>query len=144
MRRYGRQVVKLVRFYCRCTSPKPIGWVAAPIFVSFVLVATFVILNLFIGVINENMGIAKEQLVEMKKQEVLNKSQANPADDSSTLRRDIILLERQVKRLAKRSARLHQAMGMLGYDLRVLAANLQKRSKGRNKVLALPFFGWVH
>ena len=116
-------------------APKPLGWVAAPLFVSFVFVATFVVLNLFIGVINENMGLAKEQLEEMKQKEELKKAgqKENAEDTNSKFMTELHLLTKRIKLLRKRSARLHQAFGMVQYDMKTFVEKMQLRS-GRFEV----------
>jgi hypothetical protein len=40
-------------------------WVAAPFFVSFIVLSTLVVLNLFIGVIISNMTEARASLVKV-------------------------------------------------------------------------------
>uniref|UniRef100_A0A061QT60 Ion transport protein n=1 Tax=Tetraselmis sp. GSL018 TaxID=582737 RepID=A0A061QT60_9CHLO len=108
----------------RCTSSKGLGWPAAALFVSFVIVATFVVLNLFIGVINENMAIAKEQLKEMRKEEMMRKGM----DDSVNEIKELHTLSKRMKKLHKRTARLHQAMAMAEYDVKTLMESLQAKS----------------
>ena len=118
----------------RCKTPKKLGWIAAPLFVSFVVVATFVVLNLFIGVINENMGLAKEQLEEMKKREEIRKMEAqNSKDSGSQDLTDLHNLQKRIKLLKKRAARLHQAFGMVQYDMKTLVEKMSLRS-GRYEV----------
>jgi voltage-gated sodium channel len=45
-----------------CTEPQAYGWIAAGFFSSFVLLATMIILNLFIGVIMTGMEEAQSEL----------------------------------------------------------------------------------
>eukprot|EP00873_Tetraselmis_striata_P012326 jgi/Tetstr1/432590/TSEL_021960.t1 len=108
-----------------CTSPKPMGWIAAPMFVSFVIVATFVVLNLFIGVINENMGLAKEQLKEMKKADLHGKI---PEEEAAELR-ELFALSKRVKKVHKRIARLHQGMEMAQYDMKTFIQAVDRTSQ---------------
>jgi voltage-gated sodium channel len=108
-----------------CTDPQPMGWIAGPMFVSFVMVATFVVLNLFIGVINQNMGIAKEQLKELKKEDGSRGSDDAFAEERKTL----LDLGKRVKMLHKRVARLHQGMDMAIYDMKVFMKAVEQTGK---------------
>ena len=92
------------------------------------------VLNLFIGVINENMGLAKEQLEEMKKKDEIRKMEAQNSNDSKDDKgsqdlADIHNLQRRIKSLKKRSARLHQAFGMVTYDMKTLVEKMHQRSQ---------------
>jgi hypothetical protein len=118
----------------RCPAPeegvKPLGWVAAPMFVFFVILSTLVLLNLFIGAINENMGMAKDQLEDMKKQAQIKKEEKKNSEDSDL--KEIVELHKLGKRiemLAKRTARLHHAMGIVEFDIKTLIENMELRSK---------------
>jgi voltage-gated sodium channel len=108
-----------------CTDPQPMGWLAGPMFVSFVIVATFVVLNLFIGVINENMGLAKEQLKEMRKQDLHRGMDEVTAGELKTL----FDLSKRVKKLHKRVARLHQGMDMAMYDMKMFMKAVEQTGK---------------
>jgi len=50
-----------------CTNPQPQGWYPAPFFISFVVLSSFVVLNLFIGVITSNMQEARDAQKEDQK-----------------------------------------------------------------------------
>ena len=49
------------QWWCK-TPQKAMGWVAAPFFVSFIILSSLVVLNLFIGVIISNMNDARATL----------------------------------------------------------------------------------
>eukprot|EP00192_Tetraselmis_astigmatica_P004077 CAMPEP_0117665410 /NCGR_PEP_ID=MMETSP0804-20121206/9793_1 /TAXON_ID=1074897 /ORGANISM="Tetraselmis astigmatica, Strain CCMP880" /LENGTH=484 /DNA_ID=CAMNT_0005472817 /DNA_START=480 /DNA_END=1931 /DNA_ORIENTATION=+ len=111
--------------WCTNGGSHAMGWIIVPVFVSFVIVATFVVLNLFIGVINENMGLAKEQLMEMKKEEAAKKMAGETGAEMKELR----LLDKRMVRLTKRTTRLHQSMSTVQYDTRTLVEKLMKKSQ---------------
>jgi hypothetical protein len=99
-------------------------------FVFFVILSTLVLLNLFIGIINENMGLAKAQLEDMKKQAQIKKEEKKRSADSDL--REIVELHKLGKRiemLTKRTARLHNAMGMVEFDMKALIQKMKLRSK---------------
>lgn len=111
----------------RCTSPKALGWVAAMIFVSFVVVSTFMVLSLFIGIINEKMSLAKEQLNRMKKEAALAKAKAGDDDIYKDLK-DLHRLSQRIKRLYHRAARLHQGMEIASYEVKAFNRRMMKRA----------------
>ncbi len=118
----------------RCPAPEegvaPLGWVAAPMFVFFVILSTLVLLNLFIGAINENMGMAKDQLEDMKKQAQIKKEEKKNAEDSNLKEiAELHKLGKRIEMLTKRTTRLHYAMGMAEFDMKTLIKKMEVRSK---------------
>eukprot|EP00951_Prasinocladus_malaysianus_P007231 scaffold51894_cov21-Prasinocladus_malaysianus.AAC.1 len=109
----------------RCEPGHAVGWIAAPMFVSFTVVATFVVLNLFIGVINENMQLAKEQLKELRKKESARKDMD---DETARDMKQLHLLGKRAKKLAKRTARLHQGLAMCEYDMKIFMKSIERKS----------------
>eukprot|EP00951_Prasinocladus_malaysianus_P022264 scaffold185992_cov44-Prasinocladus_malaysianus.AAC.2 len=55
-----------------CTSPeRAMGWVAAPFFISFIVLSSLVVLNLFIGVIISNMNEARATLTKVSAKAII-------------------------------------------------------------------------
>eukprot|EP00191_Tetraselmis_sp_GSL018_P014213 CAMPEP_0177589730 /NCGR_PEP_ID=MMETSP0419_2-20121207/6985_1 /TAXON_ID=582737 /ORGANISM="Tetraselmis sp., Strain GSL018" /LENGTH=454 /DNA_ID=CAMNT_0019080155 /DNA_START=246 /DNA_END=1611 /DNA_ORIENTATION=+ len=109
----------------RCTDPAPLGWLAAPLFVSFVMLSTFVVLNLFIGVVIKNMEIAKAKLDELLKDEALKRLDGEAARDLKELRQ----LSKRIKKLHTRALRLEHGMQTTEYDMQLLMTRLEQRSR---------------
>ena len=70
---------------CTPETSQAFGWVAAGFFSSFVLVATMVILNLFIGVIMNGMDEAREEMKAEMKSMMQDAVEAGEADQTEVL-----------------------------------------------------------
>lgn len=66
-----------------CTDSHAYGWVGALFFVSFVMLGTMIILNLFIGVIMNGMDEANAE------QEMENRKQLHESEDSTQMQKDL-------------------------------------------------------
>jgi voltage-gated sodium channel len=98
---------------CTPETSHAFGWVAAGFFSSFVLVATMVILNLFIGVIMNGMDEARE---EMKAEMKALKGEAVDAGEAS-----------HTEALTHRLGDLAEQMTTLQIDLEKWQAEMEKR-----------------
>jgi voltage-gated sodium channel len=89
-----------------CTESRAFGWWAAAFFSSFVLVATMIILNLFIGVIMNGMDDAKAEMAA----EILSASRAAAAaaagTEAETISTRLALLSEQLGAIQKELAEL--------------------------------------
>lgn len=76
-----------------CTAPSASPVLAPFYFISFILIGTMVILNLFIGVIMSGMERAQEEAEEMAEKKRILKGE--PRDAGEALSDDLLALERQ-------------------------------------------------
>ena len=95
---------------CTPETSHAFGWGAAIFFSSFVLVATMVILNLFIGVIMNGMDEAREELKAELQSAARDAVQAGEASQTEVLSQklgllaeQILQLQHEVKKAAKKS-----------------------------------------
>jgi voltage-gated sodium channel len=77
-----------------CTAPASYPVIAPLYFISFILIGTMIILNLFIGVIMNGMAEAQDEADQMNERDRLK--DATPASEAETLSRDLAALEKQV------------------------------------------------
>jgi voltage-gated sodium channel len=87
-----------------CTSPRAQPLLAPLYFVSFVLVGTMIVLNLFIGVIMNSM---QEASVELERTQELERSRA-AGTASPTLEHELFELQRAMHELSERVVRLQR------------------------------------
>jgi len=107
-----------------CTSPIAHPVLAPFYFISFILIGTMVILNLFIGVIMNGMEEAQEEAAEAaEKQRLLHGDQRPPAqalnDDLLALEKQVLDLQDAVRRVAVRA----QARRDIDSDVKASAAS---------------------
>ena len=80
-----------------CTSPAAFPVIAPIYFISFILIGTMIILNLFIGVIMNGMAEAQDEADQMTERQRLH--DAPETAEAETLSRDLLALEKQVVEL---------------------------------------------
>jgi voltage-gated sodium channel len=80
-----------------CTSPAVFPVFAPLYFISFILIGTMIILNLFIGVIMNGMAEAQDEADQMTERQRLQ--DAAEAGVTETLSGDLVALEKQVLEL---------------------------------------------
>jgi len=74
-----------------CTDPKALGWFPAVFFITFVVLSSFVVLNLFIGVITSNMDEARNALKHEEVEEDTSISvEEQRCIDASTKIKDLV------------------------------------------------------
>ncbi|KAK3252358.1 hypothetical protein CYMTET_38340 [Cymbomonas tetramitiformis] len=84
---FGCDVYKLPFRTHMCTNPKALNWLPAVLFISFLVLSSFVVLNLFIGVITSNMDEARNQLKLEKEENAREQNKkAEPIQDREELR----------------------------------------------------------
>lgn len=80
-----------------CTAPATYPVIAPLYFISFILIGTMIILNLFIGVIMNGMAEAQDEADQMTERKRLHDAtEAGEAGEAETLSRDLSSLEKQV------------------------------------------------
>jgi voltage-gated sodium channel len=86
-----------------CANPAKRPYLAAFFFVSFVLIGTMIVLNLFIGVIMNSMDEVRAEEEENKKLAQLKEGHTSTlADELSTLSEKLELIQNEIKGLQKR------------------------------------------
>lgn len=97
---FGCDVYKLPFRTHMCTNPQALNWLPAVLFISFLVLSSFVVLNLFIGVITSNMDEARNQL-KLEKEE-LARDENNKAE---------VVLDREELRLNRVTQRMNFLIG---------------------------------
>jgi len=87
-----------------CTAPQAQHLLSPLFFVSFVLVGTMIVLNLFIGVIMNSMQEASAELERAQERERTR----DPATPKPTLEHELFELQRAMQELTERTIRLQQ------------------------------------
>jgi voltage-gated sodium channel len=87
-----------------CTAPKASPMVSPIFFVSFILVGTMIILNLFIGVIMNGMDEARAEADAFRSQEL---RESRPPDSEPGLEEDLLVLKARFEELQKQLADVH-------------------------------------
>jgi len=81
---------------CGCENPQAFGWGSAAFFVSFVLIGTMIVLNLFIGVIMSSMDEAKADAEAQYKEEKLAENDYTAVDELNELTNKLDALKEQM------------------------------------------------
>jgi voltage-gated sodium channel len=90
-----------------CTAPAAQPTLAPVFFVSFVLIGTMIVLNLFIGVIMNSM---QEAAIELERAEE-NRRVREAGTQPPTLEHELFELHRSMNELSERVTRLHKRVG---------------------------------
>uniref|UniRef100_A0A061S3A6 Ion transport protein n=1 Tax=Tetraselmis sp. GSL018 TaxID=582737 RepID=A0A061S3A6_9CHLO len=106
-----------------CTKPeRPMGWAAAPFFVSFIILSSFVVLNLFIGVIISNMNDART---------TLDKAEAEAEDGAlDDFQRDSAVIKSMLTRMTELSSNIEKARDTM-QDMQVEVQKLENSARVR-------------
>jgi len=113
-----------------CTDPnRAMGWVAAPFFVSFIILSSLVVLNLFIGVIISNMNEARATLDQEAANEVHPEAEDEFQQDSAIMRAMIANMEN----LSSQVATVRDAMQEMQKEVTKLENSARvRKNKFRN------------
>mmetsp|Transcript_22288 Transcript_22288/g.26807 ORF Transcript_22288/g.26807 Transcript_22288/m.26807 type:complete len:590 (+) Transcript_22288:347-2116(+) len=125
----------------KCNKPKAMGWLPAVIFVSFIFVASFTVLNLFIGVISSSMSDARAALSEKEGSNVIDDGEEDDRDhDQEHFETAMTRIDDIQGRLIKTSERFEELsddVHNLLKQLRVAKQIRQQRSKTLQQKKAL-------
>uniref|UniRef100_A0A061R295 Ion transport protein n=1 Tax=Tetraselmis sp. GSL018 TaxID=582737 RepID=A0A061R295_9CHLO len=108
-----------------CTKPeRPMGWAAAPFFVSFIILSSFVVLNLFIGVIISNMNDARTALDKAE-----SEAEAEAMDE---FQQDSAVMKRMLSRMSELSGSLEKVVDSMS-DMQAEVQKLEDSARARKK-----------
>jgi len=99
------QVITLDNWSEIYRAARPGAPLATPIyFISFILLGTMIMLNLFIGIIMNSMSQMHAEIAERDRQRHVNET------DAATIEDDLLLLEQQIESLKDQAARARQRL----------------------------------
>jgi voltage-gated sodium channel len=99
------QVITLDNWSEIYRAARPGAPLATPIyFISFILLGTMIMLNLFIGIIMNSMSEMHAEIAERDRQRHVNET------DAATIEDDLLLLEQQIESLKDQAARARQRL----------------------------------